>query len=561
MSYILSVSDTSCTYTGTGLRKVSQHDVDLYVTEESEIDPLDIIDAYHQQKLHAFLNEEVDEQFTCFIYDKRDSTFFIYNDHYGSADVLCTVNHGNLYASNSAKLLFHTIGAKPKFRSFSVYELIVFQAIEAPHTIYESVYTVPVASSLVFRGGSISFVPYWDLIRRLGAKERDYDTLVSRIQKAMSKRIASYDPNTTSIALSGGVDSGGLLGMATSIHKQPLQSITIGGHGSTSFDLTSSRQSAAYNNSQNHEYYPQVNDLSKLSCYLSDLNQPICANVAFPYGYIQEHAKTLGTNGVMYGFGAEMTLGNLLISKLAFLLVPVERLIPRRILTPIYSWVGKWMKLSKTQMQFLLSSTWTERFTYARGPLYTWEQKYFTKDKGNFWNSIVKQVEKRAEVWKGLPVIDSIVAMYITSWVSYQQLRDLSALGRKFGVRPLLPFNTPSVAYAFFATPTKFRRKNRWKKQVIRDVFRPYISDRLYNNAGRSLIIPYSNLFKGKEEKVFRYLKNSPIVRDLFDVETFERDFTSRPEQGLFLFRMLGPALWYDMNWGEGPKAFEQILT
>lgn len=141
------------------------------------------------------------------------------------------------------------------------------------------------------------------------------------------------------------------------------------------------------------------------------------------------------------------------------------------------------------------------------------------------------------------------------------QMRDLTSLGKKYGVKPYIPFDHPSVMKETFKTPNKFRKLNKWNKQVIRDVFSPYVSEKMKKGKVGSLIIPYNKLLIEKKDKFIKYLRSSEIINNIVDLDIYEKEFEKLPEPGLNLKRLVNLAVWYDINWDKNNlENFEKIF-
>lgn len=558
MHYVMKVTDTTIAVEGE-LASAQYGAVTVFSNNLGNLDFETVANSYAAQALHDRLQQEDTGRFVFFIWDATRHTFAIYNDHFGSADVLYAVRDGVLYLSGDVKTLFSALHERPVLRPESIYEHLVFQDVQPPDTIYAGVATIPLASCALFANGGLRYHRYWDLAKQLTKKEPAYATLVESVRQALIASLREEVGPDTGSALSGGIDSGGLLGMATAVLNQPVPSVSLGARGESTFDLISARKSVAYHHSPNREIYPRYEDLRQLPEYVGHLNRPICGDTAFAYSYIHDAAAEHGIRGIIYGFGAEMLLGNLKVTKVIARIKLFEWFIPHTIRKPLYALLGKLFHLSKTQVAFLQSDSTAERFMYARGAHYLWQRKYFLHGE-SLWATVLRKVKEGVGDAASLATGDSVVVLYLMSWVSYLQLRAMSMLGKRVGMHPLLPFDTVRVAHALFRTPQKFRALHHWDKQVLRDVYRPYIPDELYRYDVFSLVIPYSDWFNSHRESLIAYLRGSVALGDLLDWNAFQADWEKLPEPGLFLMRLLGIAVWYDMMWGSGPEQFLAAL-
>jgi asparagine synthetase B (glutamine-hydrolysing) len=497
--------------------------------------------------------------FLLIVVEKESKTFVVYNDHFGSNEIYYAQDDDFFYISSSIKKIFSESIHKPVININAVYEHVVFQNVLPPETIYKDISILQLASMLVVSDQALVSI-YWNLDTLLGEKELDYSTIVLETRRKILKAVRKTPTEKVSVALSGGIDSGGLLGMTCSENDDPVPSLSVGGHGPSSGDLVSARVSAAFNHSTITEMYPSKEDFIDLAHVYSFLEQPVLADLTIVHTLINKKAEELDIDAVIYGFGAEMHLGNLKISQLAYWMDPLEKYLPILFVKVLYSLVASVKKMSVTQRAFLFSLSWVDRFMYARGALFLHEKNYFTHDSKEVWQHVKNKVENSFPV-SSTNRIDYLVKRYFFSWVNYQQWRELIVISRPYSVRPILPFNTTQVASLFFSVPNKFRKKNKWQKAVIRDSMRPYIPDDLYVNPRRSILIPYSKILNGLEGKIIKYLRESEAVGELFDYTKLEKNYKSMPDSSLFLVRILGVAIWYDSQWHpERVKEFNKIF-
>ncbi|HWP61693.1 MAG TPA: asparagine synthase C-terminal domain-containing protein, partial [Candidatus Paceibacterota bacterium] len=352
------------------------------------------------------------------------------------------------------------------------------------------------------------------------------------------------------VSLSGGIDSGGILAILTDLAKHPIPSVSFGAHGKGSDDLTSSRQTAAEFASPNTEIYPSRAGVARIPEFVRKSNLPFIADNVLPYGLLMEEAHRRGMSALSYGLGAEMLLGNLKIAHMAYSMRRIEAIVPRPVLRAVYLLIAQFKHYSENQRAFLFARSWTERFVLARAPLFNRERDFYKNIPRDFLPFFAREIDATL-AGSGLDLSDEFSLMYLFSWVCYVQRREMGALGKKFDVSVVMPFDTIEVAEQLFKTPNAFRRKNKWKKMVIRDLYRPYISDRLYNRKGKSLVVHYTPLLAPAKDALIAYLKTSPLVRDMVDMEKVAREYDILPEPGLFLLRFFGLAAWYDENWNK----------
>lgn len=526
--------------------------IEFYTINIPKNDLLVILQNFKNNHLDAFLNNYTTVSFLIIILDKKSNKLIVVNDKFGTNEILIKIERGSINISDSIHYLVDSKNILDNIDYDSAYEALSFYSIMPPKTIFKNIHSVALSHYEIIdiESKRTEAILYWDLDALLNNKNKNYDNLVKQFRDIFTERTRFLAGDGTAIALSGGIDSGGILGIVNqAVHKDNILSITIGGHGEKTVDLTSSRDTIDRLGVRNIEVYPILEDIKKLVNFYKDLSCPILADTVLPYSILAEVAGKHGFNKLLFGFGAEMHLGNLKVCKIAYRLSVIEKLIPKILMNVLYNLIVNMRGYSENQKMFLLASSWSERFLFARGPHYIHDKKFYRKISENFFQELVERfkiIEK-----KKINLLDRLTQMYFFSWVSYMQLRDCNMLSKKYNVKVFSPYDTPEVLSVMYSTPNKFRKKNKWNKQLIRDMYKPYVSEKLYTGANRSMIIPYGKLLTGYYQPYYDYLKTSKIMQRLVDLDSYEKQHQFHPEPGLNLIRFLGMALWYDTNFNE----------
>lgn len=546
MDYKITLKDKKFSMTG-ALPSFLKNDIAVYGDGLEKGVLADVFWAYEKRQLTSFFDSLLLQNFVVFIHDKEK--LFIVSDKFGTKEIFYSIVGGELLVSNKIENVTENKNLL-KYNNQALYELIMLFTIAPPRTVYEDVFAVPMATILKYEEKNIcSVARYWNVEKHLNSKEFEYDKHINLLRKKFLDTFKYVKGEGLAVALSGGIDSGAIVGMAKEVYGKAPMSVTYGGHGENTPDLESSRLTLKETGSLNEEIYPSFEALKKLPEYMSSLEQPIIADLVFPNMMIYENLERKKVSTAAFGFGAEMLLGNLKISRIYKKLQYLEAFTPKTFLNFFYRIAGKVLKLSQNQKDFLLSNSWEQRFLLARGPLFTREKYLYKQLPKNFLEILEQDLKEKVGNGK-VKMIDRFVMMYLFGWVNYLQLRDFYAMGKKSKISPFSPFDTPIVAEQLFRTPDAFRKLNNWNKQVLRDVSKIFVSNRLYKREVRSLIVPYTKFFSGKEKLFFKYLAKSSLVTNIIDLENFISDYKKLPEPGLTLIRLLGIAVWDDVKKG-----------
>lgn len=558
MSYVLTGRAGAMRFEG-DLASVPFGGGTLYHSFLSEVQAREMITAYQGRNLAKYLHKTDIHRFLAIIIDDAKKAVTLVNDKFGSNHLLYAVRDGELSVSDDAARLYKEWNETPRINKTAAYELLDFYTICPPRTIFEGVDAVPMGSLLHFDTTGAHVEPYWNFAAELSAKENDYETLLASYRDAFVRSVKTdYEPGATAVALSGGIDSGGILGVLTDIAKQPIPSISIGAYGPESGDLISARITAKEHGSPLVCLYPTLADIAKLPVFMKGLEQPFNVDVLLPNALIFEEAQKHGHKRVGFGFGSEMLLGNLAMAKFSDKINKVERFVPRFLRPVLYRLYARVRGLSRNQLEFLLAPSWPARFLHVRGPLLSREREVYKSIPTDFPSRLERDFEGFLQK---LPLGDAIVCMYLTSWENFLQWHDVGEFSRRYGIECIMPFDTPEVVREMFKAPMAVRRMKHWDKLLIRDMFKPFVSERLHDAVGRSLIIPYTKLLAPVKDDVIAYLETSPVVSELVDLARYRERYETLPEPGLHLARLLGLAIWYDVNWNTANMPHVEALA
>lgn len=548
MSYLFKIDKNNFSYQNDDLDEYKFEELHFFTKNLNKDEIQSFATAYKENKLNDLLNKFGKYSFILIFFDNSKKYLYVYNDHFSSNEIFYYSKDDLLTVFNNIKEFCRKQNYKISIDIDRIHELIVFQTIMPPNSVYKNIMTIPMGSYLFYGDSKLETKDYWRVVTLFKKKEKDYGLLIKRVQDALGQVIKDKVSKNSSISLSGGIDSGGLLGIITKILDDPIPSITLGAYGPETEDLKNSRKSAKYNNSENYEIYPEYQDLLKLRKYLKGLNQPVDGHLLLPNCLILDKASEIKLDKIFYGFGSEMLAGNLKICKIAYYLSVIEKIIPFFLLKYIYLFISNIFKLSKNQKEFLLSRSWIDRFLHARGPLYTYEKKYFKDHSNDFISDAKKKFSKILNY--DLNLNDKLVLFYLFGWVNYMQKRDFAVMSRMYDIYPIMPFDSLCVVNELFKISNKYRKLNKWNKQVLRDIFKPYITEELYIGKAKSLIFPYNKWFNLRYKTIIKYLRTSDIITKAIDLDKYEKEFFL-PEPGLNLMRLLSVAVWYDVNWNK----------
>jgi len=499
--------------------------------------------------------------FLLLIFDRHLQKVIVVNDKFATNEILYYIKDKRCVLGDDVHLLASQIELIPKVNNLKAKEFLLFACLTPPETIYEEFFSIPAATLLEvdLSTGDFALQRYWDFEPLFSPKIDDYETLLQAVKKGLQEAFAEETMERFAVALSGGIDSGGLLGWLTALQGKKVTSISVGPWGRSSLDLKKAECTAQHTGSIHYKLYPDF-QLKKLPTYLKFLNQPIDAGNVLGYSMIFEKARDLDLAMVVTGHGTQAMLGCVTHNKLAYYLNPIEKLIPFTILRPLYALAALIGRFSPNRTDILLTPSWTERHIKIISPFRSYYERSFLRPSQEiyaFAHRELNKIYRRVD----LDLVDRIVFANWHFFHLYDMQTSLNRMSQKYGISTFMPFYTPKVAAAILKTPNSIRKLNGWDKKLIRDLFRGYVPREIYTNPTKSLVIPFEKILGERQKLLWRYLNQSPLLQKIFDVEHFEKEYACYPCSAFLLMRLVGLALWYDANWhGENVSYYHESL-
>lgn len=526
-----------------GLEMHLTPDVAVYFTGISAADAVAIAACETEADILQWFAACETARFAVFVHHKALNRFYAFNDVFGYQEIFIIPQAGQLTISSTIPYR-----ADETYNHTAIYELLSFQSVVAPQTVIDGVEIVPLAqcAAVDLADCSHRYQLYWDMRDKFANKATDYQQLTSELRDAFYQEIVKEPSQKLAVALSGGVDSGCILGILHDKYNRDIPTVSFGPYGKDSNDLESSRITAAYFHSTNTELYPDKKLFIDMIDASRSLAVPVSGEQLVTNVRLLKTAKAAGADTMYFGYGTQMLLGNLGLNQLWHKIWWFEKIFPTFLRKIVYRfYLGS---ATDNRKNILLASDWAERFVYKYAPLLSRERQVYKNLPETFVQDMLQKLQPTTS--SHLKLSDQIVQWCFSSWMNYGQGRNVAAIGRALGMDTALPYNTQSVAQAIAQASDDMRRRNNWNKQLWRDAIRPYIPDHLYGRKGKSLTIAYDQILLPEREAIIAYLADSALLQDVIDFDELRDSIEKLPEPGLLLLRLLSIAIWHDARTG-----------
>ena len=174
--------------------------------------------------------QHLNGMFSFVLWDRKQKTLFMARDRLGEKPLYyARLPDGTVVFGSEMAALAQVRELPRRISAAAVDDFFAYGYVPDPHTIYDGIYKLPAAHYLLLREGSHAAPRrYWSAPTK--TRPMDEATAVAgltlRLKEATRLRLMSDVP--LGAFLSGGVDSGAVVAMASGLMDQPVETFTIG---------------------------------------------------------------------------------------------------------------------------------------------------------------------------------------------------------------------------------------------------------------------------------------------------------------------------------------------
>jgi len=466
--------------------------------------------------------ESLRGEFAFCLYDELNQTFIAARDRFGINPLYYAEHNGQLYIGSEIKSLL-AAGLPSRWDTDSYFSrAFIYQ----DKSLFKDVRQVPPGHYLIATPSGIRLHKYWDFNYPLENAESSLseaqaiEQLQEKLLDSVQTRLRSDVP--VGVYLSGGVDSCAVLGMASELTTQKLDSFTLSFDNKDYDEGEIARKMALHANSNHHELKISQDDIADNFIESIRYSETYCMN---PHGVakflLSRYVQQLGFRVVLTGEGADevfsgySTFRNDLLKQ-----APInsfsdkEHLINKNIVTrglefteneeniefiqnrlgSVPSWIPPLMQLHQTMTSFQKEPKYS--------PKQTIEQ---------FLNQIdYSQISGINDVHKAMYTMSkSMLPNYVLTTLGDRMEMAHSLEGR-------VPFLDHNVVDFVTKLPIQYKIKNMQEKYILREAVKPYIIDEVYKRQKHPFFAPPSVLdTKAKFHQLVQDTLRGSLLKDI----------------------------------------------
>ncbi|MFC1814719.1 asparagine synthase-related protein [Thermodesulfobacteriota bacterium] len=529
-----------------------------------------LLGRYEEDKDAGRLFDYLEGDFSLCLFDVQRALVFMGTDRFARGQIFWGSRRPVAFFTHPS-LFFRSTSLKPTLDTFPLWDRFAIGAITPPETLYKGYFSNVTGEYVqIDLQGKTKRCVYWSPLRRLtsgGLKKTDNVSFLStQVQECFSKKVSEeISPyRKLGVGLSGGMDSGAILGAARRHFSGDVIAVSLGPDGPRSPDLKKARVTAAFNEARHIEYYPVARDLDDFTGIMGRLSQPFRSATIFMNYQIAKRVKEYDGECVLWGYGADLVLGNagycrrlynieddLWPSSFTNPIIMALRLLPQN------RYVAGLLNRILLHASLDSSSLGEKYFRGCKKSRFYQEKRLFKKGfvEAGREEEILSRIDRILQD-NNESIVDRLIEVDLKVIHVYNQVSCAHHSSRIAGLDSIITYYNRDYVEINLMASNKIRALDRWNKYLLREAFRPFVHKDIYGGKRGACIIRWDKIISGPfRDAVINYLTHSEVIGDIFEVKYLRRLKGMIKHPGLMLLNLLGLALWYDVNFNDvGPE-------
>ena len=506
--------------------------------------------------------EHLNGMFAFALWDKEKKELFVARDRMGKKPLYYYFDNKNIFFASELKSLLVLPNIPRNIREDAVYDFFAYQYIPDPKTIFENIYKLEPGHFITVNANGFKKTEYWDISfvqTSNDSEEKLKADLTEFIDDCTKQRMISDVP--LGAFLSGGVDSSGIVALMAKNSESAITTCSIGFDDEKYNEVDFARSVAEQYKTNHHEFTVHQNVKDELNHIVGFFDEPFADPSLIPTYFVSELAKQKVTVAVAGDGGDEVFAGyekysvdnveNQLRQKF-------PSIVRRYIFPPLAKLAGCIKARPFRRAKSLLTSLSVEP---AMGFYIT--NSFITDD---IWNNLVNEKMKSnlngyhpskitIDAYHKADGPDHLSKVLYTDMKTYLPGGILVKVDR-MSMANSLEVRAPILDYKlveFAATiPSKFKFNNGEKKYILKEIFKPFLSDDILYRKKMGFSVPLAEWLRGdlkeivedclfnREAGLVSYFKQEIIHKMWQQHQKKELDY-SAPLWSMLMFQM-----WWD---------------
>ncbi len=275
-----------------------------------------ILHGYEEWGLEGIL-AKLQGMFALALWDESRQRLCLARDRFGIKPLYYAQHQGCLTFASEIKAILVQPDFPRRVNLPALQAMLTLGFVPGPDTMFEGIYKLPPAHTLIVQNGAVQIKKYWRLPypenRPLSAAEAAEEFL-ARLRQAVQSHLMSEVP--LGALLSGGLDSGALVALMAESQRSGgrvegtlLKTISLGFDQADYDESPQARALADFIGTEHHPLTFSAADFEAYPAVMRHLEEPQAAATALPLYKLYQACRQAGLTVVLTGEGADELLG------------------------------------------------------------------------------------------------------------------------------------------------------------------------------------------------------------------------------------------------------------
>lgn len=500
------------------------------------------------------------------IWDKIDESIYIARDMTGEKPLYYFIDDTQFIFSSELKGIVSALDNRPRISRQAMELYFAYSYITEPYTIFEDINKLEKASFMYIEKSGIKRKElYWSTIDFLKTRTliSDFNIAKKTLREAIINAVETQMPSSDVPAgtfLSGGIDSSIVTALAAKISDNPIKSFCIGFANKNYDESYKARQIADICKTQHITHYLTFKDLEhEFDKIILNYDEPFADSSCIPTYYVSKLAKDNGMKVILTGDGSDEFFAGYnrynnddlvnLVSKCPKLVLSLFNNIAN---TASISTKGKTFK---RKMATLLNIVNENNVLELRKDFKNSEVKRLINHNEfvvNFdKNMIAKFSNLPISYLDGSMLIEQELGLPGDMFVKVDRAAMLNSLETR------TPFVDKNVVKCALSIPSKFKKKGKIKKYILKEAFADMLPQKIINQKKQGFALPVGDWLRNELKSDLDKLTSDSFIEKQ---DIFNRSYVDEMKANLYsgldiesarLWRIFAFQKWYVNFYGE----------
>ncbi len=499
------------------------------------------------------------------IWDSRRKRLFIARDRFGEKPLYYTFAGKSMFFASEIKAILQNREIRRRLNPAALHDYLSFRCNSTNETFFRGIFKLPPAHCLVYDGKKPVLRQYWNPKVQpdySGTEERFADELYSRLSESVKMRMMSEVP--LGAYLSGGIDSGSVVGLMSQHSQEPVKTFSVGFEDN--FDeLNEARFLANHFRTDHREIMVKPDAIDLLPKIVWHLDEPMADPTCIPVYLLSREVKPYatvvltgdGSDELLYGYEQFrfMAMHRRFLtgmpSPLRKSIHLASRLIPMSLLDVIFRYSSSLGAKGMERFREFISTDDPARMYLSLVSIFSEDEKrkLFNPDLRARLSSIRLAADiNRHYFSSGSSFISNVVRLDVDRILAENMLMRSDKNTMAFSVEQRVPFLDHTLAEFIYSIPPELKLSGSTDKYILRRAMQKLVPSQTTKRKKSRFFVPIHRWMEGELGEIARQsLRDSKLFRKAYADNIFKDMKRSRLYYSRQLWALLIFNVWHRM--------------